>query len=627
MAQLNKILNELQSSKQQRSFAVDTRNIDEDARTVELAFSSETDKVERWFGIEVLDHKPESVRLERLNDGGALLSEHNSSNQIGVIESAKIDKDGVGRATVRFSKNNPKAEQEFRDVVDGIRRHVSVGYRVHEAVLEKEDADGPNTYRITDWEPYEVSLVSIPADPSVGVGRGHENDAQNVVPLNTEEKKTMTTPVEKTPSATPAPVVNVEAAQQEARAAERQRITDITEMGRKFSLNEDAQRFINEGSSVEQFNRHVLGCINQPKPVELKDKDPNVGMDKKEIKRYSIMRAINAAATGNWGKAGLEREASLAMAEKMGRDARGFFIPHDVLSQRDLSVGTATAGGNLVGTNLMAGDFISLLRNRMALAGAGSRVMTGLVGDMAIPRQTGGATASWVAEDGDAPEQDQTFDQVPLSPKSIAAYTEITRKLMLQSTPDADDLVMTDLMTALALGIDLAGIAGTGTSNQPTGILNTTGIGDVAGGTNGLAPAWSHIVDLESEVSIDNADVGSLRYLTNASVRGALKKTEKASGTAQFIMGSDNGLNGYETTISNQVPNDLDKGTSTGVCSAIIFGNFNDLIIGLWSGIDITVNPYSNDIKGKTRIVAFQDADVAVRHPQSFAAMQDALTA
>jgi HK97 family phage major capsid protein len=268
---------------------------------------------------------------------------------------------------------------------------------------------------------------------------------------------------------------------------------------------------------------------------------------------------------------------------------------------------------------------IEKLENIMAIRRLGARILSGLEGDVPIPRQTGGATSYWVGEGASVTESQQSFDQIKLTPKTIGALTELTRKLIMQSSEDIESLVREDLALRLALGIDLAAINGSGVSGQPRGILNTTGIGDVAGGTNGLAPAWTHLMSLKKEVNKDNALRNALGYLTNADVEYKLETVEKASSTGKFLM--ENGkIGAYNVEFSNQVPNDLDKGTSTGVCSAIIFGNFNDLLIGEWGTIDINIDTSTLSASGGTRIVALKDVDMAVRHPESFAAMKDALT-
>lgn len=352
-----------------------------------------------------------------------------------------------------------------------------------------------------------------------------------------------------------------------------------------------------------------------------------IGMGAEDLRRYSLVRAIRAAANGDWRGAELEREASEAMAKALGKDPQGFFVPQDWLEQRDMVVGIDAQGGYLKATDLLSQSFIEMLRNRMMVQRAGATILGGLVGDVAIPKQSGGATAYWVAESGAPTESNQTVAQVAMSPKTVGAFTDISRKLLKQSSVDVEAFVRRDLSTVLALAIDLAALHGSGSSNQPTGIASTSGIGSVVGGANGAAPDWDDIVDLEQEVAVDNADIGALAYMTNAKVRGKLKKTVVGTDMRMVWENSDTPLNGYPAYVTNQVASDLDKGTSTGVCSAIFFGNWNDLLIGMWGGLDVLVDPYTGSSTGTVRVVAFQDVDIAVRHAESFAAMLDALTA
>lgn len=608
----------------QRDFTIDAqRSIDQEARTVELAFSSEQ-PYERYWGVEVLDHKPSSIRLGRLKAGGALLADHDHRDQIGVIESVQIGDDRVGRAVVRFGRS-ARASEIFQDVIDGIRRHVSVGYRIHEAVLESE-RDGVGTYRVTDWEPFEVSLVSVPADATVGVGRSDE-PAPASEEIATVSKNTEQPTVEAGQDNARA----VEAATRSGVEGERKRVADITAIGNAYaekypntrSLTNEA---VASGMSVDTYRAKLIDSLSsQPLPTA------EIGMSEKEVQRFSLLRALNAKANPDdraaQRAAAFELECSQAAYEKAGKEVRGIMVPFDVL-QRDLVVGTASAGGNLVATNLLSGNFIDLLRNAMVLPGLGAQMLTGLVGNIAIPKQSGAATAYWVAESAAVTESQQTFAQVPMSPKTVGALTDLSRKLLKQSSVDVEAMVQRDLATILGLAIQSTAINGGG-SNEPTGILQTAGIGDVAGGTNGAAPTWAHIVELETDVSVANADIGSLAYLTNAKVRGKLKNTEQFSSTNGMPVwqNGDTPLNGYRAAVTNAVPSNLTKGTASGTCSAIIFGNFADLLIGMWGGLDILVDPYTGGAAGNVRIIVHQDVDVAVRHAESFSAMQDALTA
>lgn len=354
--------------------------------------------------------------------------------------------------------------------------------------------------------------------------------------------------------------------------------------------------------------------------------DPRIGMSDGEVRRYSLLRAIRAAATNDWSQAGLELEASRAVAQRVGKPAQGFYVPYDWAEARDLVKGTPSAGGYLVSTDVLAQSFIDLLRNRMVVRAAGATVLSGLVGDIAIPKQTGGATAYWVGEGSAPTESQQTIAQVAMTPKTVGGFTDISRKLLLQSSIDVEAFVRQDLATVLALAIDYAALHGSGASNQPTGVASTSGIGLVVGGDNGAAPTWAHIVDLETEVAIDNADVGRLAYITNAKVRGKLKKTPVESGTGIFVWDKGNTpLNGYPAYVSNQVRRDLTKGTGTAL-SAIFFGNWGDLVLGMWGVLDLLVDPYTGGTSGTVRVVALQDVDVAVRHEESFSAMLDAIT-
>jgi HK97 family phage major capsid protein len=382
---------------------------------------------------------------------------------------------------------------------------------------------------------------------------------------------------------------------------------------------------IQAGHTVEQFQEAAIKALSST-PLPTAD----IGMTKAEVKRYSMLRVMNALANPNDAAAqkaaAFERECSEAVARAMSKQPQGLFVPYDVQAKRDLNVGTPSAGGNLVATDLLSGSFIDMLRNAMVLNRLGVRTLSGLVGNIAIPRQAGGANTYWVAESGAPTESQASFGQVTMSPKTVGAFSDISRKLLLQSSLDVEALVQNDLATAIALALQQAAISGTGLSNQPSGLLTLISP-TVAGGTDGAAPSWANIVELETDVAVGNADIGTLAYLTNTKVRGKLKTTSKVSGQNGFIWeNGDMPLNGYMAGVTNAVPSNLTKGSGTNL-SAILFGNFADLVIGLWGTLDLMVDPYSNSTSGTVRIVALQDADVGVRHTESFATMVDAITA
>ena len=379
---------------------------------------------------------------------------------------------------------------------------------------------------------------------------------------------------------------------------------------------------------IERLEEHE-GLSRELNAPQSNVPDPTtVGLDHEEVKRYSLIRAIRAATTGDWRGAELEREASEAIAEKLGRSPQGFFVPNEV-QKRGLSVGVGTAGGDLVELDLLSASFIEMLNNKMVVRQAGATVLTGLVGNILIPRQTGGATAYWVAEGVAPATSQQAVDQVALTPKTVGAFTDISRKLLEQSSIDVEGFVRNDLATRLALAIDYASLHGDPAVNagQPRGIAATTGIGSVGAVADGSAPTWAEMVALETSLAAANADIDNLHYVTNAKVRGKEKGTQRVAGTDSRMIWDDNNtpINGYSAYVSNQVRSDLTKGLGTNL-SAIFFGDWSDLIIGEWGVLDVLVDPYTGGTAGTVRVIALQDVDVAVRHAQSFAAKLDAIT-
>lgn len=570
----------------ERSVALKREFIDEESRTVEIAFSSDV-PYRRWFGDEILSHDADAVDMEFLNSGTApLLADHNPVDQIGVIEKAWIDEDRKGRALVRFGKS-ARASEFFQDVVDGIRSNISVGYTVSMWDVDEE----PETpiYTAKSWRPLETSIVAIPADNTVGVGRNkHTEEVKQMA----DEKVT-------------APEIDVKAIERETRAAELARIKELTAVGKMRGFEKEAEDFINRGKSVADFREFVWDQEANRKPEITIVESPEIGMSEGETKRYSFMKLVRALATNDWSKAGFERECSQAFEDKTGRSAKGAFIPHDVL-MRDLVTNIGPSGGYVVAENLQTGSFIDMLRNSASVMKLGARTLTGLVGDADIPKQTGGATAYWVNEGGDLTESAQTLGQIRMTPKTVGCYTDVTRRMMLQSSIDVEGFIRMDFAAQMALAIDLAAISGTGASGQPRGILNTSGIGSVTLNAANT-PDWGDIVDLETAIATDNALMGNLAYMTNATIAGNMKQTDKASGAAQFILA--NGMtNGYPVEVSNQVP-----------AKYILFGNWGDMIIGMWSGLDVTVDSTTLGTSGGTRVICFQDLDIIIRHAESFA--------
>ena len=628
---------------QKRSMRYQRGTINTDARTVELAFASDQ-PYERWWGHEILDMAPTSVDLSRLNARHPLLLNHDTREQIGVVERAWVDADRMARAVVKFGRG-ALAEEIFQDVQDGIRELVSVGYSIDDMVLESR-TDEQATYRVTRWTPYEVSIVSVPADASVGVGRSLAAEA----PATAQQKEpTMSEVHTAAPAATQQP--DIRTIVNDAQRAERDRVLAIRAMGSDHQLTADADKAVADGTTTEAFRAQVLDSLKQRGTVRPASASPELGMSKAETKRYSVVRLMNAVLNPQDAElqraAAFEIECSNEYRRKNpidGARGGGFGVPFDVLaapvandmdmaraivarlSQRDLSVGTASAGGNLVATELLASSFIDLLRNRIVVAGMGAQMLPGLVGNVAIPSQSAGAATYWVTEGTAVTESEATFGQVTMSPKTVGMFTDYSRRTLLQTSPAIEALVRADLAAGIAVEIDRAALHGTAASGQPRGIAATAGIGSVAGGTNGAAPTYANMISLEEAVAIANADMGSLGFITNARMRAQLRGTQQfASTNGVPVWAADNTVLGYRTAVTNSVANNLVKGSSGAVCSAIFFGNWSDVLIGMWGGLDLILDQSVLATSGGRRLVALQDVDVAARRAVSFSAMLDAL--
>ena len=614
----------------------------EDERTVEFSFSSEA-PVKRWFGNEVLSHDSSAVDLGRMQDGAPVLFNHDPDRVIGVVERAWIDGEKRrARALVRFSRN-PFAEEVLADVRDGILRNISVGYSIDTAE-ERDD-----NIVITRWQPHELSVVAIPADPSIGIGRS----------LATDNAVNAATPV-------PSPITmedntpNLAEVRAQAAAEERARVASITALCRDHNVDL-SQSLIESGASKEDAMSQVLVEIGkrakQPAQVATPTApaaqpisgNSSIDMNQRDAGRYSITAGIRASLTNDWStyEAGLAREMSTEVAKSMGRSPsaeRAFFVPFSALTRATYVTSGPTTSGNLVQTDLLDQDFIEFLRNRSVMIAAGVSVMTGLQGNVAIPRRSGVASTYYLSTQSTAITQSEsTFDQVTMTPKNLAALSKYSRQTLLQATPGIEQLVRNDLVDGINVAMDLGILNGTGSGGQPTGIMGTSGIGSVAIGTNGGAITMETLVNLETELTIDNVPVdrSSINYITNAKVMGNLKKLRAGGSTltdGPFLVndnlvaigrgGTPSIVNGYPVYVTNQVPSTLTKGTSSGVCSAVLIGDFSQATVGMWgNGLEITVGEGADDIsKALTSVRGIVSYDVGVREPKAFAAVLDVTT-
>jgi HK97 family phage major capsid protein/HK97 family phage prohead protease len=641
-----------------RSATIERDMLKSDERTISLTFSSDIE-LERWPGmVEVLSHAPDAVNLSRLLNGAQLLFNHDPDAYIGVVEGATIGADGKGRCVVRFSENED-GEKVWQDVQAGILRNVSVGYRINEVKLTEERESGVDVYTVSRWEPYEVSIVTIPADISVGIGRNIRSLFEKNQPYPTPNKTIMNRTTMLTalrargisvedsitdddlsdlmtrslaaPATQPTQIQVGEERSQGANT-ERERVKKIIEAGRSYKAPELAQKAIEEGISLDAFRGILLEEVNKRNQSVVEGARP-IGLSEREATSFSFMRLFRALSARpedrerHAASARFELEACKAAGDQIThRSLKGTAIPTDVLltplvgSRGDTvsikgGAGYTGTGGSAVPTNLLTSSFIELLRNKTLIMQLGSE-LSGLVGNVDIPKQISGATAYWLGEDEDATREDVDFGLVQLSPKTVANLGEVTRKMLTQSSLGIEALFRDDLAKGLANKIDEAGFYGLGTLNQPRGLKSLSGINSATWAAAN-APTYAELVAMETAIAADNADISKTKYVVNSTMKGYLKSTQRFAGTNGATLWESERpvetVNGREVMVSNQI-----------LAGDIFFGNFSDLLIGMWGGLDITVDPYTHSSKGRIRYTAFQDVDFAHRRSESFAYFKNA---
>lgn len=377
--------------------------------------------------------------------------------------------------------------------------------------------------------------------------------------------------------------------------------------------------------------KELLSELDQAETIErAAQKAADEELDRKQRiagRPFSLLRYISGIVSGNLS--GLEREVDQMGAEeyqRLGLTRQGHVIPSAYLrAASGQNYTTAADGGNL--TEEGERRYLDILKDKLVVSSLGATVLTNLVGTFTAISSSA-VQAAWEGE-GDKNELKKlTYSKLTMTPHRSSVSVATTKDLLRQTSYDVEQDLLTKITDAHAALLEKAAICGAGSSGEPTGILNTEGIGSVAVGTNGGPVTWKLIVALETDVNSKNANRGRMAYLSNAKVNGALKTTEKATNTARFLLSDEapKTLNGYPFDWTNVVPSNLTKGTASEKCSALIFGNFQDLYIGQWGGIDIVVDPYTGARSGEIYITINAWNDVKVVEPKSFAAIKDITT-
>ncbi|MEM8499945.1 MAG: phage major capsid protein [Pseudomonadota bacterium] len=597
-----------------REAVIDSRRSSESTYPVTL--STET-PVWRGYGYEVLDHSAVDLSRAPL----PVIESHDTGKlNIGIVEGLRLEGKKL-KGSLRLG-NSARAKEIAPDIESGIVRNVSIGYQLRN---ERQDGEhqGAPVFRF-DFMPTELSLVAAPADINSGIFRTEGTN------METQENEHQTRSQRRRASA------GVE--------EERQRVSTILAQARHHEIDQSiAQEFIDDGTDISEFNLYVLDEIGRKNKRALEQANRNRSEDwgpngvlapqggnwgdvggreaesdyfKRQVGReFSICRAITALADPKQSEiAAAEFEVSRDYAKQHGIQPRGLYVPHEFLGvpgQRALTSGGSA--GNLIATNLLPESFIDMLRARSVVMDAGAQMLNGLVGDVDIGRQTGSATSAWLTLDGTSSitPSDQNFDKVSLTPNDLAAATTISRRALIQSTPAIEMLVRDDLAKLLATTLDATALTGDGTGSTPTGVTSQVGVNTVTLAAAGQ-PTWDEVVDFETQVEVDNAGSTRCSYVVNPTVAAHMKTTEKASGTAQFIWGggAEPGV-GIVNTYSA-------RSTNNAGTNGIIFGDFSQMMLGFWSGLELDVDKYSDFLKGSVTVRAIQTVDIAIRQPGAF---------
>lgn len=612
-----------------------TRDDGEDDTQKKYTFplSSET-PYGRWRGNEILTHTKEAVDLSFLNSGSApLLYQHDAySGQIGVIEKAWLDGKRV-YVTVRFSRR-PEAQAVRQDIEDGIMRNVSVGYSIdQDTVVHDEHKEGETpTYRVMNWKPKEASIVSIPADETVGVGRSTQLTMEGAMPPETNPTGGDT----QAPAEVRSPIPSAVMTDEQRGEAMETAISEISELASTHNMGTMARNFITGEVTAGRIPGIAAfrGLLRAELPDETPLENTDIGMGEDDVRNFSVINAMRGVESGDWTNAGFEREVTQAAEEaRGGSQYGGICLPTDVMnrwgdfvvdgvdyrSNRNevadairAAIGTGTAtSGNVLTTDHLASRFIDNLRNTSAFLNAGATMLSGLSSDVEIPGGDQNIAAAWLAaEDADAAESNPTFRKITLTPHDLAAFTDVTRRMLQQATIDMEAYIRMQMADATRIAIDLAGGYGSGAAGIPEGLANTTGIGSVTFAA--ATPTREEIIDLRTAIAETNRGTG-VTYIGNSQMVGELQKTRVDAGSGLFLMGDNaDRLVGNRYIESNQITD-----------GDLFAGVFTDMIFGMWGGIELDRSTEAKFLSGGLRFRVIQTVDVDFTRVGSFSLGND----
>jgi HK97 family phage major capsid protein/HK97 family phage prohead protease len=579
-----------------RSIQLDRKASPGDVFPATLATES---AVRRDFGFEVLD----MARMDLSRAPFPLIEGHDQSRlNVGVVENVRIEGDRL-RGDVRLGQS-ARAKELAEDIRAGIVGSLSVGYAVSDPV-EDGEREGVPVYRFAAAV-MEVSLVSVPADVRAGINRSYPN-METKAPDRDEET----------------------------------RRESIRQIGEKFDMQDLAYRAIADDWTVEQFNSVALERLqdrnnserrepSQPTPRAFSRPtfsglpvNGNFAGYQDAMRDYSLTRLLRGLADPKaMPEAELELEVSKRMQQALGKQSNSIMVPFEALEvpqARTLQIGDASGGANLKPTQHLGDSFIDILRTRSMIMQLGPTTLSGLQGDIVIPRKTSSTTAYWIEGDHDdaLTQSDIALDQVTLSPKTVGGAVTFSHKMMIQSSPDIEMLVRRDLADMIAVEIDHKALNGTGLSNQPTGIFNQTGIQTKDFGA--ATPTFEEVCEMEAMLAAENADMGNVAWLMDPDMAKDLRTTPKQGSGVEGNFVWDSNIGGRVLDLPAYRSNNMPAGF-------LLLGNWQHLLVGFWGGIEIDADPYTHFLKGSVTVRVLADVDIAVRHPTAFVSGSDDYT-
>ena len=590
---------------------------DKENRRIRVSASSEK-AVERWDHFEILQHSPASVDMSWIASGNApFLSEHDRwGGTIGVVEKAFL-KGGRLMADVRFG-NSPRAQAEFRDVVDGIRRNVSIGYSVASRE-EHGTKDGKKVFRATSWKPMEISLVSIPADDSVGTNRAQRSSQKGTAPMGKKkDDKAKLRAALIAGGYSESDADRMVSRMTDSAAQNSDTLQDCLALQREGGVPPYIlESVVQEGGGLEAYRKRAWEWLKSQRTANPEMQHHGVA-HRQHGQEFSISRLIRAAMEPNNARLMREAQHELEVCDQFARDAkvpevRGYTVPLAALSTRTLQASTGT-GASLVGETVDGSKFAEFLRARSVIMEMGATVMDWSGSNLSIPRNEAGVNAVWLPENDPVTPTDPTLNSLALSPKTLMAATDYSKRLLYTSSPTVDQIVAQDLAAAIAEALDAAVIQGTGT-NQPQGLIGHPDLPTPLVVAAAI-PTFAEIVAAEQALADVNHLVGALGYVIPPSLLGGLKTQDKGTDTGNYVLETGGGagdpsigvMNGYRTLASSSCP-----------VNNFVFGAWAELYVCFFGPyLDLVVDPFSRAREAAVAVTAHCEIDAGPRRGKSF---------